>query len=569
MRNTYPTKIFHIGATNGSGRMLIAKTRSSRLFMVVLHLVCVSTNLRSKEATENRSFIFWGETEATVQVQTVHTADSLTSQNAAIRDIKQLEPYWLQDALDQRCLGPMGRFSECGDANLWRMIPKSKRHARRRQWIRWALEADDDDQEELQGYYALQVFEQDVFEFYSTLNEKVVSEANVLGASPADSSEDFVNKECMTRRRKDNKLVVVPCSEDRAWYWRVNEYGILHFDKPARGFGSSNRRASSVNKKRLLNKRQNLESCIWRNDESETFLSPCDGDRPSLRFQNKTSSSYLDWNGEGRVAQVQFVRNNFQRDVFIKQSSPSRSGKKLSNVKPQVGPRRWTTKESEESLETSRTSSSSTGKINLPSRVDIAHSHASVPSGRSESQIPHFFGNTNPILLATGPKLTVAAGVKGVSISPKENSGMNSIGSNKNNMRKISTRIIENDKNSLRPVIHMNDNLSQSLLEKPIVRKIQTNPYIAASIDERWVDPKTGLIYRTDLCQYLGHEKKDVGRHTLIGVGQYTKTMLNIKVSRRERCLYQYQNKYIIRLPFVCVLISTLSFFKYFEQIIN
>ena len=71
---------------------------------------------------------------------------------------------------------------------------------------------------------------------------------------------------------------------------------------------------------------------------------------------------------------------------------------------------------------------------------------------------------------------------------------------------------------------------SPSLAEKPIVRKIQMNPYIAASKEERWEDPQTGLIYPTDLCQYLGHDRKDSGRHTLTGVGQYTKTMLNIKV---------------------------------------
>ena len=57
------------------------------------------------------------------------------------------------------------------------------------------------------------------------------------------------------------------------------------------------------------------------------------------------------------------------------------------------------------------------------------------------------------------------------------------------------------------------------------------NPYVATSNEERWTDPQNGLIYHTDLCQYLGHERKDAGRHTLTGVGQYTKTMLKIKVS--------------------------------------
>jgi len=503
-----------------------------------------------KEQRKINLFFFLRETVATSQIQTIHTAVSITSmlgrsdRNAAIHNINKLEPYWLQDAHDQKCLGPMSHFSECGDANLWQMIPKSKRHARRRQWIRWAIEDDDDDQQELQGYYALQIFDQDISEFYSLRSEKL-SERNAQEASPADNNADFINKECMTRRRKDNKLVIVPCSEDRAWYWRVNEYGILHFDKPARGFGSNSRRASSGNKKRLLNKRQNLESCVWRKNASEAVLSPCDGNQPSIRVQNKKSANL---NGDKRVAQVQFVRHNYQRDVYIDHSSPSGSTKKVINNKMQIRIGKHSNKERPKVSEASRTLSSSTGNTNLPSRVDIAHSHASVTSDRVESrlpnfqvtpilpyqsseavskQIPRFLGNTNPILIATGPKLTAAAAT--TKTTSNESTATGGINKNKIIMRKKSTRIIGNDKNLFKPMIQNNDNLSPSLPET-IVRKIQTNPYIAASKDERWVDPQTGLVYRTDLCQFLGHERKDVGRHTLTGVGQYTKTMLNIKV---------------------------------------
>lgn len=365
-----------------------------------------------------------------------------------------------------------------------------------------------------------------------------------------------MNKDCMTRRRKDNKLVVVSCSEERAWYWRVNEYGVLYFDKPARGFGSSSRRASSANKKRLLNKRQNLESCVWRRDSSKAFLSPCDGNLPSLRVQNRTLSSSIDWNTEGRVAQVQFVRHNFQTNDFdVNSSAKTRPIIDIPRVNLiSESPRKQTDTKSERLSKISRASLSSTGKINLPSRIDIAHSHASIPTGRSESQystaqvtpflqhytsekvaeqIPLFLGNTNPILIATGPKLTVKAAAKGSTLTPKENSGRSSISSSKRKTRKMSSLKIGNEHMPTQPMVHSSASLSPSLSEKPIVRKIQTNPYIAASKDERWVDPQTGLEYRTDLCQYLGHERKDVGRHTLTGVGQYTKTMLNIKVSKK------------------------------------
>ncbi len=61
-------------------------------------------------------------------------------------------------------------------------------------------------------------------------------------------------------------------------------------------------------------------------------------------------------------------------------------------------------------------------------------------------------------------------------------------------------------------------------------RKIPVHPYIQSSHDFVWVDPLTSLEYPTDLCQYLGQTKKEAGRHTLMGVGQYYRTAFNIKV---------------------------------------
>ncbi|KAL7548654.1 hypothetical protein ACHAWF_011926 [Thalassiosira exigua] len=61
-------------------------------------------------------------------------------------------------------------------------------------------------------------------------------------------------------------------------------------------------------------------------------------------------------------------------------------------------------------------------------------------------------------------------------------------------------------------------------------RKIPVHPYIQSSKDFVWVDPLTSLEYPTDLCGYLGHTKKEAGRHTIVGVGQYYRTAFNIKV---------------------------------------
>jgi hypothetical protein len=60
--------------------------------------------------------------------------------------------------------------------------------------------------------------------------------------------------------------------------------------------------------------------------------------------------------------------------------------------------------------------------------------------------------------------------------------------------------------------------------------KIPRHPYIDASTNLVWKDPATGLEYLTDLCKYLGEDKKTSGRHTLVGVGQYMRTALKIKI---------------------------------------
>lgn len=509
--------------------MIIVTTRSSRLFLVVLHLVCASTNLGPTERINGILSSVWTETVAPTQnvrpvTSRIPVAEN-SGRNTIIDDTSKLEPFWLQDAQDQKCFGSMGLFSECGDANLWRVIPKANRHARRRQWIRWAMEdeiVDQEAQESLLGYYALQVFDQDISELYDPSSTNISE--GIARAPPVDSIDDFTKRECISRRRKDNKLVIVPCSEDRAWYWRLNEYGILHFDKPARGLGGSSRRSSAGNRKRLLSKRQNLELCVWRKNSSEAFLSSCDGNQPFSLVHNSTTSPSLKDGGEGRVAQIQFLSHSNQREFHVFQ--PSLPEKKIPRTKSklriekQVG-------ESEPQKATEspkKTSSSEARNTHLPSRVDIAHSHASVPSDRRQprfptlqtksilphqssekvsKEIPHFLGNTNPILLATG--------------------------SIRDNLRTGSTRTGE-EKSIPQARVHSSENTPSSFAEKPIVRKIQTNPYIEASSNERWSDPQTGLVYRTDLCQYLGHERKDAGRHTLTGVGQYTKTMLNIKV---------------------------------------
>eukprot|EP00980_Cylindrotheca_fusiformis_P016262 scaffold4829_cov129-Cylindrotheca_fusiformis.AAC.22 len=364
----------------------------------------------------------------------------------------------------------MGGFSECGDATLWFIIPKQRRHARRRQWVRWATEEDDGDEDDLKPEgYALQMVDSDSHLLYTAVNGSISSEPSIW--------ENYSEKECLTRRRKDSKLLLVPCSQERAWSWQFNENGVLHFEKPK----YNNRKVSQT--KRLLGKHRTLD-CIARN-ETEAFLLACNGGKPS------TSDGT-----EARVVHISLVRQ------ATSTSSESVAQRIKEPLHDEGIPKEIIIEEPEDA----------TMSINrLPSHVDIAHIHASGPavhaqlraassristlSHHKEPEAPsirerpalQFLIDTNPFLLANGRSSTN----KKEKTTPSQGSGTS---------------------------------------PKSSVRKIQVHPYIENSKDNLWTDPKTGLSYRTDLSAYLGENRKEVGRHTLTGVGQYMKTAFNIKV---------------------------------------
>ena len=152
------------------------RTRSSRLFFVLIHLVGVSTIVPSsspKNKTGHRGdggsssslFSFlrhlsygWshaglvGVHPKAILLERLHIESSRHGLRGLLDRIERVwndgnpngrhldlldEPYWFQDT-EGKCLDPNGRFSECGDATLWRVRrkPLSKREARERRYRR-------------------------------------------------------------------------------------------------------------------------------------------------------------------------------------------------------------------------------------------------------------------------------------------------------------------------------------------------------------------------------------------------------------------------------------------------
>lgn len=476
-------------ARNNLKNMITVRTRSSRLFVVLLHLVGVSTHLPSTPGIV-------GVNPFSIVLETLDPSQLEIDETDY--GVIQRQPHWLQDALgDQACLDPMGGFSECGDATLWLVIPKrsSRRQAKWRQWITWATEEEETDENtstsRIQGY-ALQLY----YESHeSRIPQTVHSDSNPTPLYPyqtshSPSTSHLSEKECLTRRRKDNQLVLVPCSQDRAWSWHFNEYGILHFKKPK---SKSTQGDVAIDRLKPLLQKQGKKSleCLGRNSTHAAVLVPCDGHQAPSRIENREKL---------RVLQIGLVRQ-----------ATARSMTPASQVDHTTPPNKETNKD-----ETMQTDSFP------PSRIDMAHSHASAsnngamhreklrgatrlgalsssnkspsPEARESTLSLAYFKTVNPIILANGH----------VGLGPAENPTM-----------------------SKTPADSPVGSVSSS---RPLIRKIQTNPYVTDSVDEIWTDPLTGLEYHTDLCHYLGHDRAEAGRHTLTGVGQYMKTVFNIKV---------------------------------------
>lgn len=437
--------------------MILVRTRSSRLFLVSLHLLGVSTHFPS---TWRDTGILGVDTQSIV----LEISDPLSVLNDEQRS--QNQPFWLQDSVDQTCLGPTGVFSECGDASFWFVIPKRHRQSSRLNWFKWAEEELGYSRDSSPDGYALQPAD--------TYSHLPLTAENSSAPLMSHASEDIANKECLTRSRKDNTLILAPCIQERSWSWQFSDNGILYFQKKKK---SKNR--GTPKGKRLLGKQKTLE-CVGKNS-TDAVIFPCNGRASSASKHGARAVQIV------VVQQIRGTRVSGMNDVVDNETPAEQDVLNKTDVTPPI---RYP-----------------------PSYVDIAHIHASgaavhaqlnagssrlaslsrpkEPSNAAtQDRLPlRFLVDTNPILLA------------------------NTESSSRSRQRTDKFNIDMKMPNA-----------------GTTLPKIQMNPYVANSKDNLWTDPKTGLIYRTDLCNYLGYSRKEAGRHTLTGVGQYMKTAFHIKV---------------------------------------
>lgn len=585
------------------------RTRSSRLFFVLLHLVGVSTKVPSSSYISSSStvtnggdvlsfvrrhrpsWLTWsagivGVQPSAILLERLDVGSSRRGLKGVLERVERVwgwdgtdllgEPYWFQDNVDGLCLGPGGGFSECGDATLWsiKRKPLTKRQLREKRYkIRnrrrlnyeknqrqqpsapsvcvwpffceqnsrisqptqieydevFGFEYNDGEEEEEELGFALQLTGVDAITANSYLKRNAAPrnggsriKRRFFWNSNNDQDLSVHEDECLLSfSSNDYALQIGSCSSDEAWAWHVNRDGILVRQQTktekrrAAGRWSFNQRRAAVAADDNINQMssQNDSGCIHRiiNSTVASML-PCDAGRKmdasdevslvgfSLVRYPSTSSKSVPQRGW-------LDSNEVSWEPWKTLQSPA-TASSISTASATV------LNKSEQHLPTSRRSSVKHSSA-IRNVVDIKPTasmlHFTLEKGKSKKDATPSAYHVRDAALA----------MNGVAFYNQRATYAES----ENNLKRPSSANIRLDKS---PAHVESFDAPTVIHHRP--RKIPSHPYIQSSHDFVWVDPLTSLQYPTDLSSFLGHTKQEVGRHTLMGVGQYYKTAFNIKV---------------------------------------
>ena len=330
-----------------------------------------------------------------------------------------------------------------------------------------------------------------------------------------DNRKKYLDGECIAVK-SDGSLGMASCALNEVWSWHINGGGVLEWE------GTALNRIGSYNQEvkgkvlfggalaRLI---QNEETpngksdeatslCVWR--KNETFVS---ADQCNSREESGSHAKKL----------VNFSVVQYQSSAAVSPKLPRFSDPKNSSNAPP-------TKDSktEEPQLTHESQNLTKSHSPIPRGRRVSQSHAAVTSLHPELKHPSttLFATTSQ---KRGNQVTTARhqvksplGVGGYSVSSP-----------------LKGKIKTNE--SKGKILHHPSapagaqNIHDDTPHRP--RKIPAHPYLTAAKNGIYVDPQTGLKFPTDLSEYLGHDRKSSGRHTLMGVGIYARTMLKIKVS--------------------------------------
>lgn len=572
------------------------RSRSSRLFIVLLHLVGVSTNLPAKLWDWNVGIVGAHPMAVLLERLELESAGGLDGLLRRLRgagyDVDGLleEPYWLQDDADGKCMGP-GGFSECGDATLWLVRRKPARRKKGRRGVLASVlnRRGDEDDDVTSWIYALQLIDANPAEARGggrIRRSKKMATAECLVASGGGRKRGRQQVEDGGGGSREKSARLVPCDSDDAWGWRVDGDGVLAQDGEADVAKGGGRGSTLMGVYGTVDppkgrggaaKKNAARQCLHRS-ASTTEVAPCSGGEgsssPTLESSaanasNATSEGSL----EPRSRVVRFSLIRYQAGgptgaaAKLPKFSPSEGegaslGEGAASPSGETKPLRRQASERNQDYTTSQPQRDEEESSHLPHRSSRTSSHASGPmmhpdlplssqllftnvgtanppkrkQEKKKQQLPSGTGAQERMRPAgqqqssshAAASRSMSSGRGGGSALPRMGGATSSSSSGEpkkkhNLLHKSPAPKLGGGSSS--PSLQQDDDAPH----KP--RKIPTHPYIAnVKSPGVWEDPQTGLEYLTDLSGYLGHDRKEKGRHTLMGVGLYTRTVFNIKV---------------------------------------
>ena len=357
--------------------------------------------------------------------------------------------------------------------------------------------------------------------------------------SPTTKQPSHADGECVislgsSSGNQRGNLELGPCSSDKAWSWSINEGGVLKWDELTRRKRRRNGR-KTLGKKMLGGPlariietssddedstvsqsnptEEEISQCLWRYHDTLAMTEPCDGSA---------------MNDDRRLVELSVIQ--YQNSAAVSPKLPRFSD--ATDAQSDTAESIKTQQQAQTQQTQPQTQSQQPLDKEIPSESHLPHTKSHSTS-RSTSDSKH--ANNVPI------------GVGGYSERPKLGMAKSNSNSKKQNKIKMrapigvggyteSKNAIKKPNNKGNILHHTTSSPIGSTSIKP--RKIPVHPYIAASKNGVYVDPNTDLQFPTDIHDYLGHERSQSGRHTLMGVGLFTKTMLKIKVSVFDLCLF-------------------------------
>lgn len=469
-----------------------------------------------------------------------------------------------QDNTDGKCLGPLGKFSECGDATLWTL------RRRRRNFTNNILKSSTNHSSYV--YFSLEMSDVSTEEGYTSdsgLPPPVTSTTYYSHYPPYYLPSEEISSECLAiaattsphgAETNSFSLKVESCVRPTTWSWRVDMAGHLrHLPMQEKIAGGGDKGPIKFLKfpkvilqqivqlsinflnplGQLKRERRDIDStipppqddgeiCLHRKSSStEAIVTSC-----SSRVSNMSDSYHL-------VSFSLVARYNAHHHAF---SPKGTSASMSSNLETKSGNTRTP------GLDTT-TTPTTTRTANLDALQMIASKHYSRTSTAAPSSslviVPRQLDALQMVASRhydtsiTGIQTHHPSMVVRLHQNPNGHPHINNNGHAHN--RKIQEDVISS---IITARLDRNPAIPSAVAVGTKQWKIPRHPYLEASKNEIWIDPITHLTYRTDLCKYLGHTRKSSGRHTLVGVGQYTRTPLKIKVS--DILLLSYHLYYVI-----------------------